>query len=346
LVDGHEALAQSDSWAASNGYVSLPHASSLASAPVWRDRRSATASDKSSPQAMLAIVGLPVDTDHEMLSAAKPERLCLAAQTSEAASLCRDSFGPDGDSNFSFNFDLCAFDGDCWHSTAAAVLATGGEVDPRHFSLEAIAKLPFWNLTDDAISRRLTFYKDSRNIDHARFNICRDEDDSWFNTDRSKSAPKCDSKAFSGYARAYTVFPEFPGILRSAKEIPINYFVPKLDGDLGEDAPLGQIIASNAPKNARMSADNARTDILLAQAELTALQKLMAKDNKSLSRAAARKKAEARIAALETQISELRDIVQFQEALDYAKLPEWAFPLVEIYSSEQANCCSPAGLRA
>ena len=362
VVDGRGAFAQSgdrvtspnwtyadpadhyeNSWAASNGYISVPHASSLASAPTWKDRRRAPAADTASPRAMLAIIGLPVDTDHEMLAAAKPERLCLAAQSEQAVSLCKDGIGREGDSDFSFNFSLCAFHGDCWHSTAAAILATGSQVDPRHFSLEAISKLPFWNLTDDVTSRRLSFYNDAQNIAHARFNICRDADESWFNTDVSESVPECDSEAFSRqYDRAYTLFPNLPQIMRSAADIPIKYFTSR-DDSSADNTPLTKIIASNAPSNARTSAQSARTSILADQAEVAALQKL-ADGNGQTS--AAKKRAEARKKLLEERISNKQDAVQFHEAVNYAKLPQLAFPMVETYSAEQANCCSAAGLSA
>jgi hypothetical protein len=316
-----------DAWGGSTGYVSVPHASSLASPPVWRDRRSATAAEKSLPPATLAIVGLPVDTDHEMLSAAMPERLCLAAQSSEAASLCKDAIGLDEDSNFSFNFDLCAFDGDCWHSTAAAVLATGGEVDPRHFSLEAISKLPFWNLTDDVTSRRLSFYKDARDIYHARFNVCPDSDPTT-DTDVG-SAPDCVLEE-----EANTEFPTFPGVVESVKKIRIKYFASRGDS-VADGVPLSRIVASNAPGRSRMSAAEARARLIIERAELAALRKLLDNDNKNLSTAAARKKAEVRADALESSIENLESITQFHEAVNYAKLPKWAFPLVEVYSAER-----------
>jgi Putative peptidoglycan binding domain len=177
---------------------------------------------------------------------------------------------------------------------------------------------------------------------HARFNVC--FDDSAFTNYPPEPAPECNSEAFSPYTRAYTRFPEFPGTLRSAEKIPIKYFRPSPSSPLADDAPLTQIVASHVRANTRMSVDNARTRIRVRQAELTALQTLLAKDDKGLRSPAARKKAEARVEALELNISELKGIVQFHEAVDYTKLPQWAFPLVEMYSAAQADCCYPSGL--
>jgi hypothetical protein len=138
-------------WIASGGYLSIPHARALRRGPTWlqRVRDDDAAIDGERPA--LAILGLPIDLEHTMLAGRDAERLCLAASspTDDQFSLCKQPITSFDGRDFGFDFTLCAFNADCWHSTAAAILATGTSIAPELFSIEAIARLPFWNATSD-----------------------------------------------------------------------------------------------------------------------------------------------------------------------------------------------------
>ena len=164
-----------DTWAASTGFISVPHASSLGRAPLWLERVRRETATTSNQKLALAILGLPVDTGHEEISGSPAERLCLAAEGKQVSSLCRNAFSIDSGSNFGFDFDLCATDPDCWHSTAAALLATGTKIRSEEFSIQALSRVPFWNVTKELSSPRVEFFKDSANEIKAKFMTCSTE---------------------------------------------------------------------------------------------------------------------------------------------------------------------------
>lgn len=141
-------------WAASTGFLSVPHARALMRSPSWHDRRgvswlTAQTSQKSAP--LLAVVGHPIDNKHVMLRNENSERFCVSDASSAGVrdSHCLDILGKDKESVFSSNYGLCRFHLDCWHSTAAAIIASGNEIASDLFSFEALSRLSFWNATND-----------------------------------------------------------------------------------------------------------------------------------------------------------------------------------------------------
>src|ERR1700720_3662596 len=134
-----------DPWAASTGFLSIPSARALVSRPRW-DKISNASLNSSPDQAVsLAIVGLPVDLDHIMLMDNRTDTHCLARQsaTEQSVALCVKKSSEYTLLRSSKEYDLCGFTDDCWHSTAAALLASGNAMNEKLFSFNTIAALPF-----------------------------------------------------------------------------------------------------------------------------------------------------------------------------------------------------------
>ena len=99
----------------------------------------------------LAIVGLPVDLDHGMLQHNRTDTYCLARQSASERSvaLCGKKSSEYALLKSGKEYNLCSFTDDCWHSTAAAVIAAGTAMDKKEFSFEAVAAVPFKDGTGD-----------------------------------------------------------------------------------------------------------------------------------------------------------------------------------------------------
>jgi hypothetical protein len=134
-----------DPWAASTGFISIPSARALASRPRWDSTANAPSIAPPDQAISLAIVGLPVDLENSMLKDNRADTYCLARQsaTEQSTALCGRKSSEYTLLRSSKEFDLCGFTGDCWHSTAAAILASGTAIDERLFSFRALAAVPF-----------------------------------------------------------------------------------------------------------------------------------------------------------------------------------------------------------
>jgi hypothetical protein len=146
--------------AASTGFTSVPTARALIKAPRWvaavKTAVPAGAQTASSNNLALAVVGLPVDVQHEMLRNTKLESFCLAPQSADQGtfSLCKDAkqlYGSFADCRnpknqteenicydkhlaSSVSYNLCDFDEDCWHSTAVSIVAVGSRTQQNVFA--------------------------------------------------------------------------------------------------------------------------------------------------------------------------------------------------------------------
>jgi hypothetical protein len=139
-------------WAGSTGFISLPSAAALARRPRWADIPPSSSQDQS---VSLAIVGLPVDAEHTMLAKTPLTTYCIARQSSaseQSVALCSKNATEYALIKSGKEFSLCDFTEDCWHSTAAAILAAGNPMDKRLFSFQAIAAVPFKDGTGDLAS--------------------------------------------------------------------------------------------------------------------------------------------------------------------------------------------------
>jgi hypothetical protein len=129
-------------WAASNGFMTVPSARALANRPRWDVEVAAAALD---PDVGLAIIGLPVDFDHAMLQRNASDTYCVARQSvsEQSVALCGKRSAQYTLVRQGPEYTICRFTDDCWHSTAAAVLASGGTIDRQLFSLETMAAVAY-----------------------------------------------------------------------------------------------------------------------------------------------------------------------------------------------------------
>jgi hypothetical protein len=188
---------------ASTGFTSVPYARTLRETPVWLQRgREAAPPPELAARESLAVVGLPIDTNHAMFSGQEVSRLCLAKQAAADGlfSLCKDPITNLAGADLAFDFELCAFDPDCLHSTAAAAIATGAPIGRDQFSLAAISRISFWNLTDDL--RNVTFKADPKGRLRAQF------------------------KPPEEFSDGPVPYPAYPWIYLAANELPISFLDP------------------------------------------------------------------------------------------------------------------------
>jgi hypothetical protein len=153
-----------DTTAASTGFTSVPTVRALLKAPRWiaaANKTGGAVEAQAAPKdrSALAVVGLPVDVEHAMLSTSKVESFCVGPDRAEQGtfSLCKDAkqiYGGIADCQAPKNsteenlcleddkhlasgvqYNLCDFDEDCWHSTAVAIVAGGSQMQPSIFAL-------------------------------------------------------------------------------------------------------------------------------------------------------------------------------------------------------------------
>lgn len=117
--------------AASTGYISIPTARALLNAPRWKSAPilPPLAPRPTDRHMALAVVGMPIDTGNMLLAGRAIEQACLQDD---------GNVGPCGTQDLLYKrakygkqFNLCDFDEECWHSTAAALVAIGdGSANP------------------------------------------------------------------------------------------------------------------------------------------------------------------------------------------------------------------------
>jgi hypothetical protein len=149
-----------DSSAASTGFTSVPTARALTNPPRWLSAnavalRAGAAAAAPEARLSLAVVGLPIDVQHDMLRKVTTDSYCLAPQQSKTTvSLCKDPKQLYEKFAFSGTYNLCDFDPDCWHSTAVAIVASGNEIDS--------ARYPFSSWSGAAEFKTVTFAQIAR----------------------------------------------------------------------------------------------------------------------------------------------------------------------------------------
>lgn len=117
--------------AASTSFISIPTARALLNAPRWK---TAAALPPLAPRVAdrhmaLAIVGMPIDTGNTLLSGRPIEQACLQDGGNVGACTAQDKLYERP--KYGKQFNLCDFDNECWHSTAAALVAIGdGSANP------------------------------------------------------------------------------------------------------------------------------------------------------------------------------------------------------------------------
>jgi hypothetical protein len=202
-INNAEYTFQTAEWAMSTGFISVPQARALRSRPKWGEARPdvPVAGDNNAAMATLAVVGLPVDPRHEMIGSETLSTFCLASddENEGAFSLCEGPQGTVSTFNFGEDYRLCEFDDDCWHSTAATVIATGRPIETEKFSFEAISAIAFRDGTGNLRPKNRSFTSMIAAEEAGAF-----ED--------SGAAPP-------------VVYPSFPGIYLSHAEVP-NFFGP------------------------------------------------------------------------------------------------------------------------
>jgi hypothetical protein len=117
--------------AASTGYISIPSARALLNAPRWRTAAGLTplAPRPADRHMALAVVGMPIDTENTLINGRVIEQACLEADENVAPCSTQDKLYER--IKYGKHLNLCDFDEECWHSTAAALVAIGsGSANP------------------------------------------------------------------------------------------------------------------------------------------------------------------------------------------------------------------------
>jgi hypothetical protein len=127
-----------DSPGASVGFTSIPTARALFKSPRWIAAAQAPAAILAQTpvpdRLALAVLGMPVDTGHEMLRGTTIKSDCPSAGKS-VFSACNSATQGYERVSSGRRFNLCDYDEDCWHSTAVALLALGNAAQPSPFDM-------------------------------------------------------------------------------------------------------------------------------------------------------------------------------------------------------------------